>query len=72
MPHDLLNHPLVLQILQGLSRKTPIDLQSVDKDRNGDESVGLDVFIEFVRCAFVEDDRVVGFVFYLEETDGVG
>lgn len=62
MPHHLLDLALLLQILQRLPRKGPIDLQPIDKRGHGDETVGLHVFVEFVRGGFVEDDRVVGLV----------
>ncbi len=62
MPHDLLNLPLLLQIVQGLPRQTSVDLQSIDQRRHRDEPVGLHVLVEFVTGGFVEDDGVVGFV----------
>ena len=62
MSHNLLNHPPLLQIIQRLPRQTPIDLQSIDQHGDGDEAVGLHVFVEFVRGGLVEDDGVVGLV----------
>lgn len=59
---NLLDLALLLQVIQCLPRQTPIDLQSIDKGGDGDEAVGLDVFVEFVRGGFIEDDGVVGLV----------
>ena len=63
MPHNLLDLALLLQIIQRLPRKAPVDLQAIDEGGDGDETVGLHVFVEFVGGGFVEDDGVVGFVF---------
>ena len=60
--NNLLDLALLLQVIQRLPRQTPVDLQSIDKGGNGDEAVGLDVFVEFVRGGFIEDDGVVGLV----------
>ena len=62
MSHDLLDLPLLLQITQRLPRQTSVDLETVDERGNGDQAVGLHVFVEFVRGGFVEDDSVVGLV----------
>ena len=62
MPHHLLDLPFLLQIVQRLSRQTAIDLQPIDEGGNGDEPVGLHVFVKLVGGRFVEDDGVVGLV----------
>ena len=62
MPYHLLDLPLLLQVIQRLPRKTAVDLQSIDERGDGDEAVGLDVLVEFVRGGFVQDDGVVGLV----------
>lgn len=62
MSHHLLNLAFLLQIIQRLPGQGSVDLQSIDQGGNGDETVGLDVLVEFVRGGFVEDDGVVGFV----------
>ena len=69
MPHDLLDLPLLLEIIQSLPGQTAVDLQSVHEGGDGDEAVGLDVLVEFVRGSFVEDDHVVGFFL---DCDGSG
>lgn len=62
MTHNLLDLALLLKIVQCLPRQRAVDLQPIDQRRDRDESVGLHVFVEFVRGGFVEDDGVVGFV----------
>ena len=62
MSHHLLDLPLLLQIIQRLPRQTAIDLQTINERGDGDQAVGLDIFVEFVGGGFVEDDGVVGFV----------
>ena len=62
MPHHLLDLSFLLQIVQRLPCKATIDLQAIDKGRDGDESIGLHVFVEFIRGGFVEDHGVVGLV----------
>lgn len=62
VPNHLLDLSLLLQIIQRLPCQAAIDLQSVDERGDCDETVGLDVFVEFVGGGFVEDDGVVGLV----------
>ena len=45
MMHNLLNHALILKILQRRSRKRAVNLQSVDEHGGGDEAVGLHVLL---------------------------
>lgn len=63
MPNYTLDHPFFLQILQRLPCKASIDLQSIDQCSDGDETVGLYVFVELIAGGFVQDDGVVGFIF---------
>lgn len=63
MTNNLLNRPLLLQILQHLSRDRSIDLHAIDERGDGYETVGLHVFVEFLGGGLVEDDGVVGFIF---------
>lgn len=62
MTHDLLDLTLLLQIIQGLSRKRSIDLQPIHQRRNGDESIRLHILVELVGCSLVQHDGVIGFV----------
>ena len=59
MPHHLLDLPLLLQILQRLSRKAAIDLQSINQRSNGDQAVGLNFLVEFIGGGLVEDYGVI-------------
>ena len=62
VPNHLLNLTLLLQIIQRFPCEAAINLQSVHERGDCDETVGLDIFVEFVRGGFVEDDGVVGLV----------
>jgi hypothetical protein len=60
--NNLLDLTLLLEVLQGLPGKGTVDLQAVDEDGDGDETVGLDILGELVGGGLVEDDGVVGLV----------
>ena len=60
--NHLLDLSFLLQIIQRLPCETAIYLQSIHKGGDCDETVGLNVFVEFVGGGFVEDDGVVGLV----------
>ena len=62
MSYNLLNLSLLLQVIQRLSRQTSIDFQPIDERGDGNEAVGLDVFVEFVRGGFIKDNCMVGLV----------
>jgi len=62
MPNNLLNLPLLLQIIQRLPRQTPIDLQPINERGDRYQPVGLHILVEFIRSGFVEDDGVIGFI----------
>jgi len=62
VPHNLLNLPLLLQIIQCFPRQTPIDLQPIHQRCHCYQAIRLHVLVEFVRGGFIEDDGVVGFV----------
>ena len=70
MSHNLLNHPLLLQIIQRRPGQTAVDFQAIDEHGRRDEAVGLHVLLQLFRCAFVEDDCVVGFVLYYRSKGG--
>lgn len=59
MAHNLLDRSLLLQILERLAGQRAIDFQTIDKDGDGDEAVGLDIFLEFVGDGLVENDGVL-------------
>lgn len=53
---------LLNEVVQALAGKGAVDLESVDKGGDGDETVGLDVLVQLVRGGLVEDDGVLGLV----------
>jgi len=57
--NDLLDLSFLFKIIESLSRKRSVDLQTVDEDCNRNETVGLDILGELVRGGLVEDDCVV-------------
>ena len=53
---------LLLEILKSLAGERSVDLETIDKGGDCDETVGLDVLVELVRGLLVEDDGVLGLV----------
>ena len=64
MPHNLLDQPLILEILEHLARHGAVNLHAVDEHRDRDEAVRLHVLVQLLRGGLVEDYGVVGFVLY--------
>lgn len=62
MRDNLLDDALLLQVGQTSAGNGTVDLHSVDQDRDGDQAVGLDIFVKLVRDGLVEDDGVLGLV----------
>lgn len=62
--NDLLDHTLLLQVVEGLACERAVDLQSVDEDGDGDQAVGLDIFLKLLVGLLVEDDGVLGLVLH--------
>lgn len=62
MADNLLDLTLLLEILKGLAGKAAVDLQTVDKGGDGDQTVGLDILVETVGGGLLEDDGVLGLV----------
>lgn len=62
MADNLLDGALGFEIVQGLARERAVDLQAVDEDGDGDQTVGLDVLVETLREGLVEDNGVDGLV----------
>lgn len=62
VPDHLLNDTLFLQVLQRLPSKRSVDFQTIDEDGDGDETVGLNIFLKFVGGGLIEDDGMLGFV----------
>ena len=62
MSNNLLDRSLLFEICERTTSETAIDLESVDKNRNRDQPVGLDFLLEFIVDGLVEDDCVLGLV----------
>lgn len=52
----------LLEVLEALAGQRAVDLESVDKGGDGDETVGLDVLVQLVGSGLVEDDGVLRLV----------
>lgn len=62
MRDDGLDLSLLLEVLEALAGQRAVDLESVDKGGDGDETVGLDVLVQLVGSGLVEDDGVLRLV----------
>ena len=62
MRHHLPNHSSILEIGERFSCERAIDLQPVHEHGDCDETVRLDVLVEFVRGGLVENDGMVGLI----------
>jgi hypothetical protein len=60
--NDLLDDTLLLEIREAATGDRAVDLHSVDKDRDGDQAVGLDILVQLVGNGLVKDDSVLGLV----------
>ena len=61
---NLLDGTLGLEVVQGLACERAVDLQAIDEDGDGDETVGLDILVETLLEGLVEDDGVDGLVLH--------
>lgn len=70
VPDNLLDHSPCLQVGQRPAGERSVDLQPIDQNSDGDETVSLDILVELVRGGLVEDDGVVGLVlnYFFAET----
>jgi hypothetical protein len=59
---NLLDLAVCLEVGKRFSCKRSVNLQAIDKGRDGDEAVGLNILLELVVGLLVEDDGVVGLV----------
>ena len=59
---DLLDHSPLLEISQSLAGQATVDLETVDKGGDGDETVGLDILVELLSGRLLKDDGVLGLV----------
>lgn len=62
MADNLLDGTLGLEVVQGLACERAVDLQAVDEDSDGDQTVGLDVLVETLLELLVHDNGMDGLV----------
>lgn len=62
MSDNLLDDALLLQVGQTSASNGTVDLHSVNENRDGDQAVGLDIFVKLLGGGLVEDDSVLGLV----------
>jgi hypothetical protein len=60
--NDLLDDALLLELGERLARQGSADLQAVDEDGGGDQTVGQDVFVKALMDGLVHDDGMLGLV----------
>lgn len=63
MVHNFLDLTVLREGTNDNTREGPIDLQSLDQDRLGDESEGRDFFHDTVVRGLIEDDGVLRLIF---------
>lgn len=59
---NLLDLALLLEVLKSLTGEGAVDLKTVDKGGDGNETVGLDVLVETLSDGLLEDNGVLGLV----------
>jgi hypothetical protein len=59
---NLLDLAVILKLLESLAGQAAVDLETVDKGGNGDQTEVLDVLLETLGGLLLEDDGVVGLV----------
>ena len=62
MADNLLDLALLLKVLKSLTGEGAVDLKTIDKGGDGDETVGLDVLVETLSDLLLEDNGVLGLV----------
>lgn len=60
--NNLLDDALLLKVGQTSASNGSVDLHSVDKNGDGDETVGLDILVKLVGGGLIEEDGVLGLV----------
>ena len=62
MTNDLLDLAVSLKVVESLAGKAAVDLETIDKGGDSDQTVGLDILLELVVGGLVENDGVLGLV----------
>lgn len=60
--NDLLDLTVSLKVVESLAGKAAVDLETIDKGGDSDQTVGLDILLKLVVGGLVEDDGVLGLV----------
>lgn len=59
---DLLDLAVSLKVVESLAGKAAVDLETIDKGGDSDQTVGLDILLKLVVGGLVENDGVLGLV----------
>jgi hypothetical protein len=59
---NLLDLTVGLEVVEGFPGERTVDLETIDEGGDGDQAVRLDILVEPVGNALVEDDSVLGLV----------
>lgn len=59
---DRLDHALLLEVTDALASQRTVDLHAVDENGDGNEAVRLDILVELIGGALVENDGVLGLI----------
>lgn len=62
MPDNLLDNALLFQFRKRLSGQRPIYLQAINENRDGDQTVCLDILVESVLDGLIGDNGVLSLV----------
>lgn len=62
MTNDLLDLAVSLKVGESLAGKAAVDLETIDKGGDSDQTVGLDILLKLVVGGLVENDGVLGLV----------
>ena len=60
--NDLLDLAVSLKVGESLAGKAAVDLETIDKGGDSDQTVGLDILLKLVVGGLVENDGVLGLV----------
>lgn len=59
---DLLDLAVSLKVVESLAGEAAVDLETIDKGGDSDQTVGLDILLKLVVGGLVENDSVLGLV----------
>jgi hypothetical protein len=67
--NDLLDLTVSLKVVKSLAGKAAVDLETIDKGGDGDQTVRLNILLQLVVGGLVENDGVLGLVLDCKEKD---